>query len=307
VIAGDFLLFARAQRAGTLEIMKILLTGATGLIGTEVMRTLAAAGHQVIATDRKGGDIPAGVDFVLGELTDDAFVNSLDFTVDAIVHLGSIPRPFDDRDFEVFNNNVSCTYKVLARAAANNVKVVIYASSLSIYGTAWSGPWTSPEFAPFDETLPLHHYESYALCKEVNERTADMWANRSKTAYVGLRFPFCNTMQAIEEHAIAQRDGDEETVMVAAKILWGYLDVRDAAQGILKILNSESIGSATYNFTAPDTTAPHPTIQMLAKFHPTTKLLREIPGYGSLTDCSRWISAYGYHPAYLIDRKKLGI
>ena len=71
--------------------MKILLTGATGLIGTEVMKTLAAAGHQVTATDRKGGEIPPGVEFILGELTDDNFVNSRDFNVDAIVHLGSIP------------------------------------------------------------------------------------------------------------------------------------------------------------------------------------------------------------------------
>jgi nucleoside-diphosphate-sugar epimerase len=287
--------------------MKILLTGATGLIGTEVMRTLASAGHQVIATDRKGGEIPAGVTFSLGELTDDNFIESLDFNCDAVIHLGSIPRPFDDRDFEVFDNNVSCTYKVFAKAAVNNVKVVIYASSLSIYGTAWSAPWTSPEFAPFDESLPLHHYESYALCKEVNERTADMWANRSKTAYVGLRFPFCNTMKAIEEHAIAQRDGDEETVTVAAKILWGYLDVRDAAHGILAILAGNSKGSETYNFTAPDTTAPHPTSQMLAKFHPKTKVLKEIPGHGALTDCSRWITAYGYQPVHLLDRKKLDI
>ena len=73
--------------------MRILLTGATGLIGTEVMKTLAAAGHQVTATDRKGGEIPPGVEFILGELTDDNFVNSLDFNVDAIVHLGSIPQP----------------------------------------------------------------------------------------------------------------------------------------------------------------------------------------------------------------------
>ena len=287
--------------------MKILLTGATGLIGTEVMRTLASAGHQVIATDRKAGDIPSGVTFLLGELTDDKFIESLDFNCDAIIHLGSIPRPFDDQDFEVFDNNVSCTYKVFSKAAANNVKVVIYASSLSIYGTAWSGPWTSPEFAPFDESLPLHHYESYALCKEVNERTADMWANRSKTTYVGLRFPFCNRMKTIEEHAIAQRDGDEEVVKVAAKILWGYLDVRDAAHGILAILAGNSTGSETYNFTAPDTTAPRPTSEMLAKFHPKTKVLREIPGFGALTDCSRWITAYGYHPVHLLDRKKLEI
>ena len=90
-------------------------------------------------------------------------------------------------------------------------------------------------------------------------------------------------------------------------MLFRSLDVRDAAHGILAILAGNSTGSKTYNFTAPDTTAPHPTSQMLAKFHPTTKVLREIPAFGSLTDCSRWIAAYGFHPAHLIDRKKLGI
>ena len=94
---------------------------------------------------------------------------------------------------------------------------------------------------------------------------------------------------------------------MAAKILWGYLDVRDAAHGILAILAGKSMGSETYNFTAPDTTAPHPTSEMLAKFHPTTKVLKPIAGFGALTDCSRWIAAYGYHPTHLIDRKKLGI
>lgn len=289
------------------RVMKILLTGATGLIGTEVMNTLAAAGHQVIATDRRDGLITSGVTFHRGELTDDKFADSLDFNCDAVVHLGSIPRPFDDQDFEVFDNNVRCTYKVFSKAAASNVKVVIYASSLSIYGTAWSGPWTSPAYAPFDENLPFHRFDSYALSKEVNERTADMWASRSNTAFVGLRFPFCNTMKAIEDLAIAQRDGDPEWINTAGKILWGYLDVRDAAHGIIAILAGNSSGSETYNFTAPDTTAPLPTVEMLAKYHPTTKIIREMPTHGALTDCSRWIAAYGYRPIHLIDRKKLGI
>jgi len=287
--------------------MKIFLTGATGLIGTEVMRTLSKAGHHVVATDKKTGEIAAGVTFKLGELNDDDFFDSLDFSFDAVIHLGAIPQHFENRDFEVFENNVSSTYKVFAKAAKNNIKVVIYASSLSIYGTAYSKPWTSPEFAPFDESLPLNRYDSYALSKEVNERTADMWANRSTTAYVGLRFPFCKTMKTCEDFALAQRDGDPEVIKTAAKILWGYLDVRDAAHGILAILAGNSTGSETYNFTAPDTTAPRPTSEMLAKFHPKTKVLREIPGFGALTDCSRWITAYGYHPVHLLDRKKLGI
>lgn len=293
--------------AGTLLIMKIFLTGATGLIGTEVMRTLSKAGHRVVATDKKTGEIETGITFELGDLNNQDFLDSFDFSFDAVIHLGAIPQHFEDRDFEVFDNNVASAYKIFAKAAENNVKVVIYASSLSIYGTAYSKPWTSPAFAPFDESLPFNRYDSYALSKEVNERSADMWSNRSTTAYVGLRFPFCKTKKTYEDFALAQRDGDANTIQIAAKILWGYLDVRDAAQGILAILAGNSSGSKTYNFAAPDTTAPRPTIEMLARFHPNTKVVREIPAYGALTDCSRWIAAYGYHPVHLLDREKLGI
>jgi len=287
--------------------MKILITGATGLIGTEVMKTLATTGHKVTATDCKSGDIPKGVKFVLGDLNDENFIESLKFKFDAVIHLAVIHKQFDDRGLKVFEDNVSWAYKIFAKSAAHKVKVVIYASSLSIYGTAFSDSLTSPDFAPFNESLPLHHYDSYALCKEVNERTADMWSNRSKTAFVGLRFPFVNTMKAIEDHAIAQRDGNVEQIQVAAKSLWGYLDVRDAARGILAILEGKSVGSTIYNFAAPDTTAPFQTQEMLAKYHPRTKILTDIPGYGSLTDCSHWTTAYGYQPEHLIDRKKLRI
>jgi nucleoside-diphosphate-sugar epimerase len=287
--------------------MKILITGATGLIGKEVTKTLATAGHKVTATDCKSGDIPKGVKFVLGDLNDENFIESLKFKFDAVIHFAVIHEQFDDRGLKVFEDNVSWAYKIFAKSAAHKVKVVIYASSLSIYGTVFSDAWTSPEFAPFDESLPQHHHDSYALCKEVNERTADMWSNRSKTAFVGIRMPFVNTMKAIEAHAIAQRDGNIKQMEVAAKSLWGYLDVRDAAQGIMAILDRKSAGSTTYNFGAPDTTAPFPTKAMLAKYHPNTKILKDIPGYGSLTDCSRWTAAYGYQPEHLIDRKKLGI
>ena len=281
--------------------MKILITGAAGLIGKEVTKGLVAAGHDVLATDLVKDDLSPAQKFIVGDLLSDDFISQLDFRCDAIVHLGSIPRPGIESDEKVLHNNVMGTYHVFANAVENNVPLVIYASSLSIYGFAWS-TGTSPDYVPVDEKHPLHHFESYALSKEVNERSADMWANRSETAFVGLRIPHTHTNLVFAEMAQKMREGDKATLEQGAKIFWAYLDLRDAVQGILTVIDKGAQGSKTYNFAAPDTYAPKPTREMMAEFHPTSKIASSLSGYDSIIDCSEWYADFGYEPQHLLDR-----
>jgi len=281
--------------------MKILITGATGLIGKEVTKGLVAAGHDVLATDLVKDDLSPAQRFVVGDLISADFISQLDFHCDAIVHLGSIPRPGIASDETVLHNNVIGTYHVFASAVEKNVPLVIYASSLSIYGYAWS-TGTSPDYVPVDEKHPMHHYESYALSKQVNERSADMWANRSESAFVGLRFPHTHTLSTFVEMAQKMREGDKAIIEQGAKIFWAYLDLRDAVQGILTVIDKGATGSKTYNFAAPDTYAPKPTREMMAEFHPTSKIASSLSGYDSIIDCSQWSADFGYEPQYLLDR-----
>jgi nucleoside-diphosphate-sugar epimerase len=283
--------------------MKILITGAAGLIGKEVTKGLVSAGFEVLATDLVKDDHSPAQSFVVGDLVSSDFISQLDFSCDAIVHLGSIPRPGIASDETVLHNNVIGTYHVFASAVENKVPLVIYASSLSIYGIAWS-TGTSPDYVPVDENHPLRHFESYALSKEVNERSADMWANRSETAFVGLRFPHTHTEAVFAEMAQKMREGDEEILEQGAKIFWAYLDLRDAVQGILAVIEKGAQGSKTYNFAAPDTYAHKPTREIMAEFHPTSKIAATISGYDSIVDCSEWMSVYGYEPKHLFKREK---
>ena len=281
--------------------MKILITGAVGLIGKEVTKGLVAAGHDVLATDLVKDDLSPAQKFVVGDLVSDEFISQLDFHCDAIVHLGSIPRPGIESDEKVLHNNVMGTYHVFANAVENNVPLVIYASSLSIYGFAWS-TGTSPDYVPVDEKHPLYHFESYALSKEVNERSADMWANRSETAFVGLRIPHTHTNLVFTELAQKMRERDKAILEQGARIFWAYLDLRDAVQGILTVIDKGAQGSKTYNFAAPDTYAPKPTREMMAEFHPTSKIASSLSGYDSIIDCSEWHADFGYEPQHLLER-----
>lgn len=84
--------------------MKVLLTGATGYIGSAVRNALAAAGHEVTAlvrSDKAAERIAGeGVTPVLGDMRDAPLITSLAAEADAVVHTAS---PGDETSAEAEN------------------------------------------------------------------------------------------------------------------------------------------------------------------------------------------------------------
>jgi len=287
--------------------MKVVVTGSAGLLGSATANYLTEQGHEVIGVDRKDGD-----------LTDLAFCDSVIAGADAVVHLGAIPNPIDVRQYEVFKNNAVSTFAVFTAAAQAKCKIVVYASSISAYGFAYSDEWTSPVYAPVDEKHPMIYEESYALSKEVNELSALMWSRRCDTSFVALRFPWTNMPDKTLE--LARRFELENTGQVlnedprfpkgiVAKILWTYLDLRDAVAGIEAVLNAgiakKVSGSSAYVFAAPDTMAREVTEKLMSQYHPTTELRGDFSDYQAPLDSSLFIKTFGYSPKYLIDRSQI--
>jgi len=291
--------------------LKIVVTGATGLLGKATATHLVAAGHEVISVDRKAGDFAAGSELVVGDLTDLDFCDKVISGAAGVVHLGAIPNPTDARQFNVFQNNSVSTFAVFTAAAQAKVKTVVYASSLSAYGFAYSDEWSSPLYAPVDEAHPFIFEESYALSKEVNERSALMWSRRCKTAFVGMRFPWTNTPEKTLE--LARRFNDEDNLPpdprfpkgIVAKILWTYLDLRDAVTAIEIVLNSDITGASVYNFAAPEIMAKAPTAELMAKFHPTTEIRSPLPGHAAPLSSQAFVDTFGYAPRHLINRDEI--
>ena len=136
--------------------LKIVVTGATGLLGRATAKHLVRQGHEVISVDKREGDFAEGSKLVVGDLTSLDFCDSAIAGANAVVHLGAIPNPTDARQYEVFKNNSVSTFAVFTAAAQAKVKTVVYASSLSAYGFAYSDEWTSPLYAPVDEAHHLY-------------------------------------------------------------------------------------------------------------------------------------------------------
>ena len=288
--------------------LKIVVTGATGLLGRATAAHLVGQGHEVVSVDKREGDFAQGSKLVVGDLTSLEFCDSVIAGASAVVHLGAIPNPTDARQFNVFQNNSVSTFAVFTAAAQAKVKTVVYASSLSAYGFAYSDEWTSPLYAPVDESHPFIFEESYALSKEVNERSALMWSRRCESAFVGMRFPWTNTPEKTLE--LARRFNDEDNLPpdprfpkgIVAKILWTYLDLRDAVKAIEVVINSNTKGASVYNFAAPDIMAKASTMELMQKFHPKTEIRSPLPGHTAPLSSQAFVDTFGYAPQYLIDR-----
>jgi nucleoside-diphosphate-sugar epimerase len=265
-------------------------------------------GHEVISLDRKEAEFAEGSKLIVGDLTSLEFCDSVMSGAQGVVHLGAIPNPIDVRQFDVFKNNSVSAFAVFTAAAQAKVKTVVYASSLSAYGFAYSDEWTSPLYAPVDEAHPFIFEESYALSKEVNERSAMMWSRRCETAFVGIRLPWTNTPEKTLE--LARRFNDEDNLPpdprfpkgIVAKILWTYLDLRDAVKAIEIVLQSNIKGSQVYNFAAPDIMAKSPTMELMQKFHPKTQIRSPLPGHSAPLSSQAFVDTFGYAAQFLINR-----
>ena len=102
--------------------MRALVTGAAGFIGSHVVAALVASGAQVRAFDRRApGDLPAGADFVHGDLLDrDALRRALS-GCDAVFHLAAL-YSYSRRDADAMERvNVEGTRALIEEAGARRV------------------------------------------------------------------------------------------------------------------------------------------------------------------------------------------
>lgn len=271
---------------------QVLITGASGRLGRETVRQLVAHGYGVVAIDRVQPHEahPIGVRTVQIDLLDVGQIAGAMQGCGAVIHLGAIPNPYDHADEVVFHNNTGATFAVLQAASLLGIKRLALASSGSIYGTAWSPTHLPFTYAPVDERHPLMVNDVYALSKETDERTAEMFCRRDGMSIAALRFHWIGTREEQLEKVAFARTQDDHTY--AVKDLWGYVDIRDAARACLlaiEAVQDRPFGFVPMQIVAADTLSDHPTEEMIRRWSRETEIRKHLPGTSSAyeTDVAR--------------------
>jgi UDP-glucose 4-epimerase len=162
--------------------MKILVTGGAGYIGGTVACLLSENGHQAVMYDnlRHGRRelLPAGVDFIEGEVADRAALEELFASAkragkpfDAVLHFAALIEAGESmiHPEQFFRNNTAATLSLLEAMLAEGPRRLVFSSTAAVYG--------EPEVVPIQENAQLLPTNAYGESKLLVERMLD-WLHR---------------------------------------------------------------------------------------------------------------------------------
>jgi ADP-L-glycero-D-manno-heptose 6-epimerase len=168
---------------------KTLVTGASGLIGSCLIKTLLERGHDVIAVTRERESLS----WFQGRIIQAKFYE-LDWgaieDIDVLFHYAAITNTSLDDEGRMLFINAQAPIKLFEEAIVHGCKKIVYTSSTAVYGN-------SP--APFVEGDGENPLNSYGKSKLLLDRSAMELADaHPETTIIGLRF--CNVFGPGESH-----------------------------------------------------------------------------------------------------------
>ena len=163
--------------------MRLLITGATGFIGSSLCRKLASEGNEIICLARnfETSFVQEFQNFQFQHITCDLsnwnnVKNNLKDikNVDCVFHLAGKTFQKDLLEPQIyFESNFSGTLNILEWCRQNKVKKFVYSSSIAVYGV--SANQFNPKYLPIDEAHPVLPYDFYDASKFYSEQLCDYY------------------------------------------------------------------------------------------------------------------------------------
>lgn len=272
---------------------KVVVTGGSGHLGKWVVKEFVDQGYEVVNGDVKKPEEPLCPTKII-DLKNLGEVYGLLEGADAVVHLAAIPVAYSHANEVTFQNNVMSTYNILEAASGLGIKKIVLASSESSYGIVFAVNRFGPQYVPMNEAHPQLPQDSYGLSKIVNEETAKMFHRKSNMQVVSLRLGnvispdmYKNFPEFI--HNSAERD----------RILWSYIDTRDAASACRLAIEKEGLGAVEVNVAADDTSMDIKSRELMsAQFPNVTDFRSDLTGYETLLCNKKAKELLGWKPVY---------
>ena len=163
--------------------MNILLTGATGFLGFRTLEELVqltyikkiiATGRTLIASRKIQNE---KVKYILGDLTEKKFVDSLVKDIDIIINNAALSSPWGSFK-QFYRANIKTQKNIIEASKKNGIKRIIYISSASIY---YNGK--NRQMVKESDDLPRRFVNNYAKTK----REAEILLQKSNIQYIIIR------------------------------------------------------------------------------------------------------------------------
>ncbi len=216
-----------------LWVMKILVTGATGKVGSRFVPRLVAKGYDVTILIRDPMKALPGTKAVIGDLYDPSTLPPAVAGIDAVIHLAALFRTFTDNDGIVKTNHTGTL--ALAKAAVSaGVKRFVFVSTSNVYGSGYGHPARENDAVDINDPRP-YSASKISAEKELLKLELDVRILRLGFVYGDKDPHIAEIMPILKTWG---RHSGSRMHMVH------HLDV---AQGLLLLLGQDGLNGETFN------------------------------------------------------------
>lgn len=269
--------------------MRIVVTGASGRVGSATVRELVSRGHIVVAVDvRPPASTTSGAVWHRGDVLDPSFLTRAFEGCDVLINVAGYNHPTTEKPWDAYGVNVLGSFTSMHVAARTGITRSVHASSASALGFAWASSPHQPHYLPIDHAHPAEPADHYGLSKLATELSAQSLCREFDHAAIAIRFP-----QAVDDTSLALQvaavDRDP-AAGVPLRDFWSYIHIDDIARAFADAAESSAPGFELVTVVAPDTLSRRDTEALIADHYPGVPLRRRIEGRApawDLTDAHR--------------------
>lgn len=236
---------------------RILITGATGFVGSEIVKHLIAAGKEITVLGRSTPD--AEVQFLKCDITDQSAVDTAlsKRKFRCVVHCASLPGDTGNPK-EMVRTNVHGLQNLLEFVRNWGTTRFVLASSISSYQWYPSTKFEAADYLPVNEEHPCRPKDMYSVTKLIQELLLSTYFHQYGVDTVALRLT-----AVIGPHGKGGGRGwrtfaeqlnagvEVELPHFSPEEICHYVDVRDVSEMILAVIERDGIAGEVFNCCGP--------------------------------------------------------
>ena len=224
--------------------MKALITGATGFVGSALLRLLVKQDYDLQVLKRPGANTHNLFDFDIKVIEGDLQnIESLESAVDSceqVFHVAADYRLWVPRPQEIYQNNVVGTENLMEEALNSEIEKIVYTSSVAVLGKPINGDIAN-ENTPVNVSQMIGHYKKSKFLAE--EKVKELYKTRKLPVVI------VNPAAPVGPRDIKPTPTGKMVLDAAMKKIPAYLDtglnivhVDDVAKGHMQAFNKGKLG-----------------------------------------------------------------
>jgi len=160
--------------------VKIFITGNLGFIGNHLSKYLLENGHILIGFDKKSPSGKENYQCVQGNILDYKLLVESIKNIDIVIHLAAEHKDNVQPKSLYYDVNVKGTENIINACELNNIKHIIFTSSVAVYGLHLNNPDENSNKAPFND---------YGNSKLQAEKVLIEWYNKNNNRSLSIIRP----------------------------------------------------------------------------------------------------------------------